>query len=215
MTKQENFQELCELLVTVPGKFANGAELTLKTIAETLDITPRAVRMLLEAGVFPDRKSSRIVSLSQKPVFVKSGGKQPILRTGVAGVDPEDNRPIGYGDSMSDADVLEANRKWWRADPDKLIAAHYLPVSLGGLIVALLGINGVEESIRVDVEDKNGNPGKEVRHNFDAYLVSRYNSETGEAVMCMENPTGEAEAATRLFLGHFQRSVSGGPVAYL
>lgn len=200
-------------LVTVPGQFSDDIEISVKMAAQALDVSPRSIRMLLEAGVLPSLKSSHILSLSKKPAFIKSKGLQPILRTGVAGFDTDENRPIGYGAEMSDDDVLEASRRWWRADPEKLIAARYLPVSLGGLNVALLGIRGLEESIRVDVLDKNEKPGKEVRHSFDAYLVARYDVEND--VVLMKTGDSDDTVAALTLLGHFQRSVSGGPIAYL
>lgn len=210
-TNPVDFNTALASLYAVPGKFSEGAELSVKNAAATLDVTPRSIRMLLESGVLPDLNSQRIIELSSKTVFVKSKGLQPVLRTGIADVDPSDNRPIGYSDSMSDSDVLEANRKWWRADPQKLIAARYLPISIGGLNVALLGIRGLEESVRVDVLDKNGKPGKEVRHSFDAYLIARYHGASDSIVIKKSEDT---KAALTL-LGHFQCSVSGGPIAYL
>lgn len=213
MANTTDYQTALASLYAIPGKFSEGAELNVKTAAATLDVPTRSVRMLLESGVLPDLNSKRIIELSGETVFVKSGGLQPVLRTGIADVDHADNRPIGYGESMSDDDVLEANRKWWRADPEKLIAARYLPISIGGLNVALLGIRGLEESVRVDVLDKNGKPGKEVRHSFDAYLVARYHGPSGKTVMMTSDPDDTKAAIT--LLGHFQRSVSGGPIAYL
>jgi hypothetical protein len=153
------------------------------------------------------------MALSRKPVLVPHFGNQPVLRTGSGSVDPADGRPIGYSASMSDADVLEANRMWWRADPEKIISAGYLPVSVGSLIVALLRIDGLDESVRFDAPDKNGNPGKEVRHSFKATLVARYDADTDTTVM----KTGETDdtVVAHGLPGHFHRAVSGGPIAYL
>ena len=210
-----SMQTLLNSLVTIPGKFAEGAELNLKTAAATLDVPPRSVRMMLESGVLPDLKSARVIEMSKRGVLVSSGGKQPILRTGVSSIDEETNRRIGYSADMSDSEVVEGNRQWWRADPDRIIAAYYLPVSIGGFNAALLGIDGLEESVRVDVADKNGKPGKEVRHSFQAHLIARYDGKTGQIVMAQDNPPVEDGVYAHAVLGRFQRSVSGGPIAYL
>lgn len=208
-----DFKQVIASLTTIPGQFSKDTELSVKMAAQALNVSTRSVRMLLEAGILPNLNPDLIVNLSKNTVFAKSQGLQPVLRTGAAGFDEKDNRPIGYSADMSDDDVLEANRKWWRADPEKLIAARYLPISVGGFNVALLGIRGLEESIRVDVRDKNGKPGKEVRHSFDAYLVGRYDMSAG--VVSMKTGGTDDTVAALTLLGHFQQSVSGGPIAYL
>lgn len=206
-------RSLIDSLATVPGKFSEHANLTIKAASDTLGITPRQVRLILEAGILSDLRVDKITALSRKPIFVPHGGNQPVLRTGSGGVDPHDGRPIGYNASMSNDDVLEANRMWWRADPEKIISARYLPVSVGSLIVALLRIDGLDESVRFDAPDKNGNPGKEVRHSFKATLVARYEGNSGLVVTYTGDSDDMAVAYT--LLGHFHKAVSGGPIAYL
>jgi hypothetical protein len=189
------------------------ALLNAKTVARMLGISPHFVRMLEETGILPDTRCSRVTEMSHRSVLVPSGAEQPVLRTGVEGFDAGEQRVIGYSDDMSDVDVVEANRKWWRADPDKIINARYLPVSCGSFIVALLVIDGLDESARVEATDKNGKPFTEVRHSFKARLVARHDAETGATVM-HSSDADDIEAAN-LLVGHFQRSVSGGPIAYL
>jgi hypothetical protein len=208
-------QSFLDSLATVPGKFSDRARLTVTATSEVLEVTPRAVRVILESGALSDLRSDRIVGISRKKVFVKGTGMQPVLRTGSGSIDPSTNRPIGYNASMTDAEVLEANRMWWRADANKIVNAGYLPVSIGSLIVALLRIDGLEESVRFDAPDKNGDPGKEVRHSFKAELVARYNGDRDEVVMCHENPTELDRGIAEGMLGRLHRAVSGGPIAYL
>lgn len=202
----KHFERIMNSLVTEPGKFSDDAELNLKSAAATIGITTRALRTLLESGVLPDLKSSRIFELSRRSVFIPSNNGEliPILRTGDESVDPEDNRPIGYSDTMPDADVVEANRMWWRVDPNKVLRAFYLPVSIAGFNAALLGIDELEDSVT---------NGREVRHCFKAHLIARYDGASGDVVMKTDNE--EDRLVANHLLGHFQKSVSGGPIAYL
>lgn len=197
----------------VPSEMDKDAELNAKTVARMLAISPHFVRTLEESGVLPDMRCSRVTDMSNRSILVPNGAGQPVLRTGAEGFDDVEQRVIGYSDDMSDADVVEGNRKWWRVDPEKIVNARYLPISCGSFIVALLVVDGLDESARVETTDKNGKRFTEVRHSFKARLVARHDAETGATVMHSKD-ADDIEAAN-LFVGHFQRSVSGGPIAYL
>lgn len=212
-TASAKAKSIIDSLKMVPGKFSESAQLTVKAASDALGITPRQVRIILESGVLSDLDSEKVMRLASKSIFVPHKGNQPVLRTGSSGTDPEDGRPIGYSNSMTDAEVVEANRMWWRADPNKIISAGYLPISVGSLIVALLRIEGLDESVRFEAPDKNGNPGKEVRHSFKATLVARYDADSDTTVMKTGDTDDTVVALT--LLGHFHRAVSGGPIAYL
>lgn len=200
-------------LQIVAAKFDVDAEVSLKTAASLLDISPHFVRMLLEAKILQNLNSERITQISKRYFIAPSGAEQPVLRTGVEGFDENEQRKIGYSDEMSDADFVEASRKWWRADPEKIVRAYYLPVSCGSMIVGLLGIDGIEDSIRVTDEAKTKGNVTEVRHSFNARLLARYDADTDFVVMHTDDADDVAVANT--LVGHFQRSVSGGPIAYL
>lgn len=215
MLEDKDPQGFIDSLATVPGKFSDRAKLTVTATSEALQITPRQVRLILESGVLPDLRSDRIVRLSRKKVYVPRDGTQPILRTRSESTDPDSGRPIGYSASMTDDDVLAASRMWWRADPSKIVNAGYLLVSVGSLIVAILAVDGVDSSVRVEVPGKNGETGNEVRHSFNARLVSRYEGVTDSVIWVGADTTPFEYAISEALLGHFHRAVSGGPIAYL
>ncbi|MER6853749.1 hypothetical protein AB0A81_39655 [Streptomyces flaveolus] len=109
---------------------------------------------------------------------------------------------------MTDAQLLEAARQWWRCDAGTVTSAGVLAVAVAGWVVGVLAVHGVQES-------RSWKPG-EVRHSFAADLIGRVGvlDEPGSYRVMTSRPA-LAELVAPLLGARVQGAVSGGPIAYL
>lgn len=183
----------------------NGIPVTTRAAAQSLGITERAVRMLRDAHLLTLDAAAVQAAVDQlrQPAPPLPAG-QPVLRVPAHRPESPDswdgNRALGYSPHLSDHDQLEALRQWWRCDPDTIIRAGTILVTVAEIAVALLSVTAAEPSIG-ERQDK--------RHQFTAELVARLDR-LGTPARHL-NP---AHLPAASMLGHRYPTRSGGPIAY-
>ncbi|WP_246561793.1 helix-turn-helix domain-containing protein [Streptomyces roseirectus] len=126
-------------------------------------------------------------------------GELPVLRVGPAEL-AEGSRQsalIGYAARLTPEQMYQALRGWWRCDPERILRAGVLAVTLGPYAVAVL------DDFRY-VESRGG------RYRFTGELAG-YVTDLVTPVQVVRR---EAPLARRI-LGRRLESESGGPVAYV
>ncbi|MFF8567179.1 DNA-binding protein [Streptomyces albidoflavus] len=127
----------------------------------------------------------------------------PVLRVGVAEQvegDPERDW-AGFSTHLTPDQLQAALSGWWRCDPERVVRAGLMAVTLGQYVVAVLtGIDGY---------DGRGDG----RYRFHATLAGSVT----ELVTPQQwvNPDAPGADRARLLLGRRLESESGGPVAYV
>ncbi|MEU7649244.1 hypothetical protein [Streptomyces huasconensis] len=178
--------------------------------ASVLGISVNTLAKLLDSGFLPSLEVTRVTALLQAPQVRVMEGVLPVLRTGIPAVpsrEGDTREVIGAGARMDDASFLEASRQWWRCDPDAIVSAGVLPVAVGGWVVGVLTVHGVEKTWRL--------ARGEVRHSFVAKVVGRVvtlGDKRSHRLMAEDETVAEL---TFKLLGSRVRAVSGGPIAYL
>ncbi len=198
--------------------------LTRPQAADLLQVSPRTVDLLLDSGYLPDLGIERVLRAARTPYLEVVDADQPVLRQALAKPEPErpDVRPfMGESATLSDADVVLADCMWWRADPDLVVKAELLPVTVGGFVVTVLWVRGVASAERVLLEAGGGSRRRSrdvthVRYAFEATLAGRVRA-LGEPGRDYVDPTlpPELADAARVMLGARSTARSGGPIAYV
>lgn len=204
-------------LVPVHQATIPGDTLSRRQAADMLQMNPRGVEKLLTTGYLPDLSVSRIVGLARRPV-IHADGQQPVLRQAPAELDTEDDRDyLGEGAALTDEQQVEADRQWWRCDPEAVVNAGLLPVTISGFFTTVLKIHGVEVQVRRVIPGSEGRKSSvEVRYGFHATLAGRVRA-LGEPESDYIAPdlSNEEREAVLTFLGGRSTARSGGPIAYL
>jgi len=197
---------------------------TTRQAGEELGISPNSVKKLIAAGVLPTvqfRGVRATLPLSDVQTLAARRWispslvgvtELPVLRVDAAeSVNEPDRVWIGYGAKLSAFELIEALRGWWKCDPERAIAAGFLPVTVSGFVVAVMAELSLAESQRFEV------PGRaiEVRHRFSCQL-SGHVIDLVAANHRLDSGQGRRMAArTRRLLGNRIASLSGGPIAYV
>lgn len=211
--------------VASPGQ--PSGELSKPKAADLLQMNQRGISLLLDSGYLPDLEIGRIMRLAGRSILA-TDGNQPVLRQAAARPAPVDERsdPSGrrrafVGDSaqLSDIDVVEADRMWWRSDPDTVCEAELLPVTLAGFPVTVLKILGADGGPDRVVRPKKAGGSREfveVRHAYKAELAGRVRQLGSPELDYIAPNLSPAEQETvRIFLESRSTARSGGPIAYL
>ncbi|TXR51556.1 hypothetical protein [Quadrisphaera setariae] len=195
-------------------------DLSRQRTADLLRLSLNAVRALESSGYLPDRHLQRILFLSQEP-YIRAVTPLPILRQADASPTPawdQHRSMMGDSASLTDAEVLPANSMWWRANASAIVEAGILPVSRSGFIVTVLRIDGLAETMTVDIPATSTKGAhREVRHRFQARLAGRVGALGSPETYELKDASVEADYQdlTRQLLGRRSAAVSGGPLAYV
>ncbi|MDV6271377.1 hypothetical protein [Rhodococcus globerulus] len=160
-----------------------------------------------------------MTALSKYPALL-SPDQQPVLRQRIArqvgGEEPLPRAWIGESATLTDTDVVDANSRWWRCNPDRIVDAGFLPVTIAGFVVTILHIQGLRDTANRKWDSKQGRTIHQVRHAFDATLAARVR-ELGHPASNFIDPTLTSQEANhvRTILGGRSSAHSGGPIAYL
>ncbi|TFH68152.1 hypothetical protein [Cellulomonas sp. HD19AZ1] len=192
-------------------------ELSRRQVAEMLQTTARSVEKLTASGYLPDLRAGRVLSLARRP-FLYTDGVQPVLRQAVAQIDPDGERDyIGEGAMLTDAQQLDADRRWWRCDAEQVVAAGLLPVTLAGFVVTVLKIIDTETQVRRVIPGRGAQTTTvEVRYAFSASIAGRSRA-LGEPERDYLAPdlSDQERDTVQVMLGGRSSARSGGPFAYL
>lgn len=166
-----------------------------KLIAASLlpEVRERGNRALLPAGDVRALARREAVDLDALEL-----GELPVLRVGPAVDSAEGRELIGYSARLAPERMYEALRGWWRCDPERILRAGVLAVTLGPYVVAVLGGFRHVES--------NGAGRYRFAGQLEGYVT--------DLVTPVQVVHGDAPLARRL-LGRRLESESGGPVAYV
>jgi hypothetical protein len=178
-------------------------ELSRRQVAEMLQTTARSVEKLTASGYLPDLRAGRVLSLARRP-FLYTDGVQPVLRQAVA--------PM-----LTDAQQLDADRRWWRCDAEQVVAAGLLPVTLAGFVVTVLKIIDTETQVRRVIPGRGAQTTTvEVRYAFSASIAGRSRA-LGEPERDYLAPdmSDQERDTVQVMLGGRSSARSGGPFAYL
>lgn len=214
-------------LVAPHGASEPITQVSRKRAADMLRLSVGAIAALESSGYLPDRSITRILELAQSPFMVAVDRPVPVLRQADASPAPDHERDVRLsatrawiGDSafLSDQQVLEACRAWWRTDPDAICEAGILPVTRAGFVTTVLRIDGLAGTDRVDVPATEAKGAyREIRHCFHARLAGRVGALGDPASYQLKDQTveGEYRELTQRMLGRRSAARSGGPMAYL
>ncbi|MGW4774187.1 transcriptional regulator [Nocardia sp. NPDC004278] len=187
--------------------------------ADLLQMNPRGIDLLLDSGYLPDLDIDRILRLAAR-FTLESDGDQPVLRQALISPaldgDPK-RKVIGESATLSNEEVVESDRMYWRSNPELIVAAQFLPVTLAGFPVTVLKVAGVDgDPLRVPKINKSGDPYIEIRHAYTAKLVGRVR-ELGVPELDYIAPdlTVDDREVVKTILGGRSTARSGGPIAYL
>lgn len=196
-------------------------DLSRQRTADLLRLSLNAVRALESSGYLPDRHLQRILYLAQEPYIRATDAPLPILRQADASPTPawdQHRSMMGDSASLTDAEVLLADSMWWRSSASAIVEAGILPVTRSGFVVTVLRIDGLAETMTVDVPaTATKGAHREVRHRYHARLAGRVGALGEPSSYRIRDTTVEEEyqELTRQLLGRRSAAVSGGPLAYL
>lgn len=204
--------------------------LSRRQAAEQLQISPGGIDRLLDSRYLPDLSVQRIWDLSKRRILI-ADGCQPVLRQGLmapADDDPSTKYPrefIGESADLTNDQVLAADQQWWRCEPQNVVNARFLPVTIAGFPVTVLKILGDRERDRIThrFTARNGREMTEIRYSFEARLAGRvkelghlHADEDSSEAFCIDPDLSDAERERVLFLLKGRSTAqSGGPIAYL
>ncbi|MEY6568026.1 helix-turn-helix domain-containing protein [Streptomyces albidoflavus] len=189
--------------------------MTTVQVAGELDLAVGTLRKLIEAGLFPTLRArgnrtlmpvADIKTLARRELVgpeAVGGCELPVLRVGVAekAENSADRSWTGFSTHLTPDQLQAALSGWWRCDPERVVRAGLMAVTLGQYVVAVLtGIDGY---------DGRGDG----RYRFHGALAGSVT----ELVTPQQwvNPDAPGADRARLLLGRRLESESGGPVAYV
>ncbi|MBV2353818.1 hypothetical protein KUM39_05500 [Streptomyces sp. J2-1] len=185
--------------------------LTRSQAATALGLSPNTVTKLLASRFLTGLEADRVGVLARAPHVGVTHGVLPVLRTAAAGppADADDDRAyIGDSAHLSDDEFLQASRRWWRCEPETIVAAGVLPVAVAGWVTGVLAVHGVDDTRRLGPQ--------EVRHSFAATVAGRVGTLDDPATARVLTTDPHLADLTGQLLGaRVQSAVSGGPIAYL
>ena len=195
------------------------SELSRTQAADLLNLSLSGVDRLLQSGYLPDLKIGRVLHLAEAAYVRAVDQDIPVLRQVQARGGRLDADQASMGDSarLSDAEVVDVNRGWWRCDPEVICAAGVLPMTRSGFFTTVLRIDALEATQTVLVEaEGTRKPYTEVRHRFTARLAGRVRC-LGDSETYWVNPEIEPDyrELTASLLGNRSAAKSDGPIAYL
>ncbi|MFC8929063.1 helix-turn-helix domain-containing protein [Streptomyces albidoflavus] len=189
-------------------------DVTTVQAAARLDLAVGTLRRLIASGLLPTLRARGnrtvmptvdIETLARReavgPPAVGSH-ELPVLRVGVAEkADDTERGWTGFSTQLTPGQLQAALSGWWRCDPERVVRAGLMAVTLGQYVVAVLtGIDGY---------DSRGDG----RYRFHGALAGSVT----ELVTPQQwvNPDAPGADRARLLLGRRLESESGGPVAYV
>ncbi|GHI47704.1 DNA-binding protein [Streptomyces sp. Vc17.3-30] len=190
------------------------ADMTTVQAAGRLDLAVGTLRRIITSGLLPTLRArgnrtvmpiADIETLARRELVGPSavGTRElPVLRVGVAEeADDGEQGWTGFATHLTPGQLHAALSGWWRCDPERVVRAGLMAVTLGQYVVAVLtGIDGY---------DGRGDG----RYRFHGTLAGSVT----ELVTPQQwvNPDAPGADRARLLLGRRLESESGGPVAYV
>ncbi|MES9504219.1 helix-turn-helix domain-containing protein [Streptomyces koyangensis] len=182
--------------------------------ADQLGLAVGTLRRIIASGLLPTLRArgnrtvmptADIETLARREAVGPSAvgtHELPVLRVGVAEkADDGEREGTGFSTQLTPGQLQAALSGWWRCDPERVVRAGLMAVTLGQYVVAVLtGIDGY---------DGRGDG----RYRFHGTLAGSVT----ELVTPQQwvNPDAPGADRARLLLGRRLESESGGPVAYV
>lgn len=189
-------------------------DMTTVQAAGRLDLAVGTLRRIITSGILPTLRArgnrtvmprADVEALARRELvgpWAVGTHELPVLRVGVAEkVDDGDQGWAGFSTELTPDQLQAALSGWWRCDPERVVRAGLMAVTLGQYVVAVLtGIDGY---------DSRGDG----RYRFHGSLAGSVT----ELVTPQQwvNPDAPGADRARLLLGRRLESESGGPVAYV
>lgn len=190
--------------------------LTTGQAAAELDCAITTLRRLIRADVLPglSHRGVRVMipldvvqALHQRPhapLHRIDAREIAVLRVDAARrVDEDDRTWIGYAPHLGADHLLKSLRGWWRCDPGSIAAAGFLPITLGGYVVAVL--TGLDTWQRND----------KGRYAFPDARLAGYITDLATLAMELPSTRQDDRDLAALLLGTRLESHSGGAIAYV
>lgn len=133
---------------------------------EILSLGRHPLDNLIASGCLPGLSVDHVAALASRS-WVTSDSPLVVVRAGQPAWDGP--RKIGYHASYQDEEVVEGSRQWWISNPDEIIDAGHILLTMSTWTVALLRVSG-----RADTETMTTARGNTVkRHSYKATLIAR------------------------------------------
>jgi hypothetical protein len=169
------------------------AVVTRTEMARVLDLNRRQASRLVDDGWTPPTVRS-VAALAARGRIVAD---EPIAVLRLGGPDWDSARRIGISPAYADNEIVDAARMWWTGPVQTVVDAGHLLVTANTFAVALLLIEGIEETETV---------GTVARSRFKAVLAARVDDlVTNEVRVLQSHPLVKA-------LGHRVPSRKGAPL---
>lgn len=206
---------------TVPPRRPIPPTMTRGAAAAALDLSRNGVDKLVVSGLLPDPiPRDAVAALANRSVLQVDRGEITVIRQGMlAPADPFEGDPrtrTGFHTTMTDDELDAASLRWWRCDPQRVVANGLLVVVVATIPVAVYRV-GVGSDIDYLLEPESG------RAAFTGRLLARW-GDTPEQIVarCRPIPSSPMTAAQQplaavaaTIMGARVHTESGGPVAYL
>lgn len=198
---------LPEVELTRPQGDPAGGQLTRNQTASLLGISLATVDKLVKSGYLPSLESSLVLHLAATPFVTVTTGILPVLRTAAAKPANDGRAFMGDAAHLTDRQFRDGNAAWWRSDPDTIVGAGVLAVSIASFVTGVLHIHDVARTRRI--------ASKEVRHAYKATVAGRVGMLGAPETNRILTKDPDLATLTRQLLGMRVRTISGGPIAYL
>jgi hypothetical protein len=183
--------------------------LTRTQAAGRLGLHPAGVDKLIRAGIFPSPMlAASVDKLAARQPLEVLAGELTVLRADerATAYPGEDREHIGFHAEYSDAELEETSLRWWRSDPERILANELFAVTVSTFPVAVYRI--------VDCVASHVREGEVTsHHHYAGELLGRVYPEM--APVFPQGPDGHLRELARRIMRSRIVVASGGPIGYL
>lgn len=157
--------------VPTPSARTSATTLAPAAAAVALGISRRSLDKLLDSGILPRPIPKALIDvLTQRERLAVSAGELTVLRTASkAPAIEEDRDHIGFHLDYDNAELEATSLRWWRCDPERVLANRLYTVTVATFPVAVYEVTEVlDTTIRDDERDP--------RYRFAGTLLTRLQS---------------------------------------
>lgn len=164
-----------------PGAPATSKRMNPTVAAMRIGVARRAVDKLTATGVLPSPLTEAAVNnLAVRPLLQVTSGELTVLRTDSSkpAADEPDRDLIGFDLSHDDPTLEETSLRWWRSEPDRVLANRLFAVTVGTVPVAVYEILTHLDTVHSGE--------RQLRHRYGGTLLARLvpkDSSTGTALL--------------------------------
>lgn len=110
---------------------------------EALSLGRHPLENLLASGCLPDLRVDHVAALASRS-WAASDSPLVIVRAGQPSRDG--TRKIGYHRSYLDEEVCDGARQWWISNPDEILSAAHIVLTVSTWVVAFLHTSGLADT---------------------------------------------------------------------